>query len=217
MYFIFYQCIFFFFLLFAVKLVPGTEIAVAPKRRKRDTDSGHDSSGSGSSSQQHVTRAPMRLQDLDKKYIQKYDTGAMEIGITLTSVIFIHPESASKYSFKSLELVEIVPRALHKETKKMNEIDNQRINSRTRNEVDPDYLKHPQEVSPAVVRLLISESVAKGHVMLSQSLRLYLRAGLHSCRLLSSQISIFIEFHFMNLFIYFYQYFYVVYVNVGVA
>lgn len=151
----------------------------------------------------------MRLQDLDKRYIKKYDNGVIEIGIALTSAIFIHPESASKYSFKSLELVEIVPRALHKETKKMNEIDNQRINRRTRKEVDTDYLKDTQEVIPAVVRLLISESVAKGHVMLSRSLRLYLRAGLHSCMLLSSQISIVI-FMFMNLLNYFYQYFYVV-------
>lgn len=163
-----------------VKLVPGTEVAVAPKRRKRDIDSHHDSSGSDSLSQQHVTRAPLRVQDLDKRYIKKYDIGGMEIGIALTSAIFIHPESASKYSFNSLELVEIVPRGLHKETKKKNETDNQRINSRTRKEVDAGYQKDTQEVSPAVVRLLISESVAKGHVMLSRSLRLYLRAGLHS-------------------------------------
>lgn len=37
-----------------------------------------------------------------------------------------------------------------------------------------------KENRQAIVHLLISESVAKGHVMLAKSLRLYLRASLHS-------------------------------------
>ncbi|RVW34016.1 putative ribonuclease H protein [Vitis vinifera] len=44
-----------------------------------------------------------------------------------------------------------------------------------------DGLADKKEPCQVVVRLLISESVAKGHVMMAQSLRHYLRTGLHSC------------------------------------
>lgn len=173
----------------SVQLVPGTEVAVAPKRRKRNCDSHQESSFNGSEGQQHVRKALLRLQDLHERFMNKYEVGGVEIGVAITSAIFIHPESASKYSFNSLDLVEVVPRTLSKETKNIYETDRLRTkSSRTVKEANNGYPKNKQEPNQAIVRLLFSESVAKGHVMLSPSLRLYLSAGLHSCRYILLQI-----------------------------
>ena len=103
--------------------------------------------------------------------------------VSLTSAVFLHPETASRYSFNSLQLLLMVRRPLSKENKSNDGKDNLRMRgSRMEKEANNGNSIDKQEHSQAVVRLLISESVAKGHVMLSQPLRFYLRAGLHSCR-----------------------------------
>ncbi|PWA68876.1 peroxisome 1 [Artemisia annua] len=109
-----------------VQLVPGTEVSVAPKRRRKSENS--------------AVKALLRIQDADNRFFHKSRVNDTEIGLVLTSAAFIHPETANSFSLDSLQ---------------------------------PDTRQ-------AVVRLLISDSVAKGHLMISQSLRYYLRAGLHS-------------------------------------
>uniref|UniRef100_A0A2P2MK88 Peroxisome biogenesis factor n=1 Tax=Rhizophora mucronata TaxID=61149 RepID=A0A2P2MK88_RHIMU len=47
-------------------------------------------------------------------------------------------------------------------------------------EVSNRILSDKEEVRQAIVRLLFSDSVAKGHLMIAQCLRLYLRTDLHS-------------------------------------
>ncbi|CAK9170048.1 unnamed protein product, partial [Ilex paraguariensis] len=96
------------------------------------------------------------------------------MGVVLTSAVFIHPDTAKKNSFNSLQLVDIVPRLPSKEIKKNHETDRPSVKSSS------TAKEAKQEFHQAIVRLLISESVAKGHIMVSESLRLYLRAGLHS-------------------------------------
>ncbi|CAI9266606.1 unnamed protein product [Lactuca saligna] len=112
-----------------VQLVPGTEVCVAPKRRRKSENS--------------VVKALLRIQDGDSRFFHKLRVKDTEMGVVLTSAVFIHPETAKVSSLDSLQTIVL-------------------------------------EQRQAVVRLLISDSVAKGHVMLSQSLRFYLRAGLHS-------------------------------------
>lgn len=79
-----------------------------------------------------------------------------------------------------LPLVSIVPRV------SMENVNISRTNimkaksGSTTNEVENGYTDMT-EYRQAIVRLLISESVAEGHVMVAKSLRLYLRASLHSC------------------------------------
>ncbi|CAI9115532.1 OLC1v1016449C1 [Oldenlandia corymbosa var. corymbosa] len=164
-----------------VQLVPGTEVAVAPKRRKRHSDP-HQDSIMSAERDDHKSKAFLRLQDINETTINKEIHG-FDVGVALTSVIFIHPETADKYSLSSLELVLIVPRKPSKEHEGNHQPENQRIKGgKTAKEVNGDKWEKGQ----AVVRLLFSESVARGHVMLSQSLRLYLRAGLRSWAYLKS-------------------------------
>ncbi|XP_055835853.1 peroxisomal ATPase PEX1 isoform X2 [Solanum dulcamara] len=163
-----------------VQLVPGTEVAVAPKRRKRNISSGEDSMMQDD--ELLVSKALLRVQDTDDQCIHKYEADGVEMRVVLTSAIFIHPETASIYSFEPLQTVVIIPRLLPRETKKNHETDSRRGKSSvTPKEGNVGVLPEKHDIHQAIVRLIFSESVAKGHIMLSRSIRLYLRAELHSC------------------------------------
>ena len=158
-----------------MKLVSGTEVAVAPKRRKKTVDSNQDSSLLSSNKVHHSTMALLRVQDADRRLIHKSYVESVELGVILTSVALVHPETAKMFALDSLRSVAIVPRLSSKESVKYSERDGLRVKGSTTSK------DSKQEHRQAVVRLLVSDSVTKGHVMIAQSLRLYLRAGLHSC------------------------------------
>ncbi|KAM3360991.1 peroxisome biogeneis protein 1 isoform X1 [Capsicum galapagoense] len=163
-----------------VQLVPGTEVAVAPKRRKRNINSGEDSMMQDDTLS--VSKALLRVQDSDDQCVHKYEADGVEMRVVLTSAIFIHPETASIYAFEPLQTVVIIPRSVPRQTKKNNEIDSHRgKNSVTSKEGNAGVLPDNHDFHQAMVRLIFSESVAKGHIMLPRSIRLYLRAELHSC------------------------------------
>lgn len=162
-----------------VQLVPGTEVAVAPKRRKKNMES-HEDSYIQSPDKEHLfQKALLRVQDQDKLMIHKSEVKGVELGIILTSVVFIHPETAKNYALEPLQLVSIVPRSSPKEGIHENDTLRNNTNS-TPKEMNSGKLTDKQESRQAIVRLLFSELVVKGHVMIARSLRLYLRAGLHS-------------------------------------
>ncbi|CAL9016238.1 unnamed protein product [Prunus brigantina] len=164
-----------------VQLVPGTEVAVAPKRRKTVNSHG-DSSTLASNGERHISKALLRIQDPDRRLVHKsgYVKG-VELGVVLTSVAMIHPETAKMFSLNSLQLVAVVPRLSPKESMKNSENDGLRTRSgSTPKESNNGISNDKKDNCETIVRLLISDSVAKGHVMVAQSLRLYLRARLHS-------------------------------------
>ncbi|XP_058730622.1 peroxisomal ATPase PEX1-like isoform X2 [Vicia villosa] len=160
--------------------MPGTEVDVAPKTRKRNSDSPGDSLV-GSNSKEHTAKMLLRLQEPNDLCRTSTHVKGVELHVGLTPVAFVHPETAKRFSFNVLQLVSIVPRVSKENVN----------NSRTKSNImkgkggsavnqvengDTDKKEHRQ----AIVHLLVSESVAKGHVMLAKSLRLYLRASLHS-------------------------------------
>lgn len=157
----------------------GTEVAVAPKRRKKNLDSHQDSSMSSSNKSHQAASALLRIQDADRRLIYKSDIKNIELGVVLTSVAIVHPETANKSALDSLQLVAIVPRLSAKESVKDSEKGGLRVKTSSASK-DADTASK-LENRQAIVRILFSDSVAKGHVMISQSLRFYLGAGLHSC------------------------------------
>lgn len=161
--------------------MPGTEIAVAPKRRKKNVILNEDSYML-SSSNKHVGKALLRIQDADKRFIHKIIVKGVELGVSLTSVAIVHPETAKNFSLDSLQLVAVVPRLPSKDRVKSSGNDALRVkSSSTSQEAKNGTFTDKKEQHQAIVRLLISDSVAKGHVMIAQCLRVYLRASLHSC------------------------------------
>ncbi|XP_052201565.1 peroxisome biogenesis protein 1 isoform X2 [Diospyros lotus] len=153
----------------------GTEVAVAPKRRKKSGGSYEDYSMQSSNKEHSIGKALLRVQDPDDKLIQKFVVNGVEIGVVLTSVIFIHPETARNHSLGSQPVV-VVPRLPSKESLKYPGTGTPSI----KHTIMKKGNSGKQDYRQAVLHVLISNSVAKGHVMLSRSLRLYLRARLHS-------------------------------------
>ncbi|KAK3009037.1 hypothetical protein RJ639_014621 [Escallonia herrerae] len=153
-----------------VQLVPGTEVAVSPKRRKQKFESFKDSSNRSVEKEHLNVKALLRAQDLHSRFVHKSEVNGIEMGVVLTSAVFVHPETAKKYSFASLQCVIIEPRLAPKNNHR---IESPKIRSSTTTEEVKSGILEGQDTRQALVHLLISESVAKGHVMLSQSLRMF--------------------------------------------
>ncbi|XP_020238350.1 peroxisome biogenesis protein 1 isoform X2 [Cajanus cajan] len=155
----------------------GTEVAVAPKRRKRILDPAGDSH-LDSSNKENTVKMLLRLQDPDGLCSISTHLKGDEFRVGLTSIAFVHPETAKQYSFNMLQSVLIVPR-VSKENVNVSRTNTKAKSGSATNEVENGYIDKT-EYRQTIVQLLISESVAKGHVMVAKSLRLYLGASLHS-------------------------------------
>ncbi|XP_057972074.1 peroxisomal ATPase PEX1 [Malania oleifera] len=164
-----------------VQLVPGTEVAVAPKGRRKNVDCCEDSEVKSSKKGHPIVKALLRVQESDRRLRRKSAVHGIELGVALTSIAYIHPETAKNCSLDSLQLVVIMSRLPLKENLRNGEKSNMgKKSSSDLREVTNGVITDKKDSRQAVVQLLISRSVATGHVMLAQSLRLYLRAGLHS-------------------------------------
>lgn len=162
-----------------VQLVPGTEVAVAPKRRKNNVKKHEDSYMQAFNESTSIAKALLRVQDSDEGLSHKCNVKGVELGVALTSVAFINPETAENISLCSLELVAILPRLSSKENNPENNAPRIKSNL-TSKEISGGASTDKKECRQAVVHLLFSDSVAKGHVKIARALRLYLNAGLHS-------------------------------------
>ena len=165
----------------AVQLVPGTEIAVAPKRRRKPADECKDSGLKSFNEDCPLQKALLRVQDPKKRLIQESRLRGCDVGIELTSVVLIHPDTARNFLFECLQVVVIVPRLPSKV-----KLESSGNNMLSKKELNGEHVTNGKDSRYTIARLLFSESVAKGHVMLCQSLRLYLRVSIHSCKLLPS-------------------------------
>ncbi|KAJ6342487.1 hypothetical protein OIU78_010421 [Salix suchowensis] len=160
-------------------LFPGAEVAVAPKRRKKVVNK-QDATVQSSNKESTMAKAQLRLQDLDRRLFHNCDVKGVELSIALTCVAYLHPETARKFSLDSLQLVTLVPRLSSKDGVKTPDRNALRVNSASPKEAKNGTSTDKKESRQVVARLLFSDLVAKGHVMIARSLRLYLRAGLHS-------------------------------------
>ncbi|XP_022954952.1 peroxisome biogenesis protein 1 isoform X1 [Cucurbita moschata] len=168
-----------------VQLVPGTEVVVAPKTRKRVLDSREGSCMQSSHMVQE--KAMLRVQDLDKRLICNSNCAGTEVRVVPTSVAFIHPQTAKNFSLNSLELVSILPRSSGKERGKHSEINDLRNSKGSTAKANGGERANGEESRQAIVYLLNSNLVNEGHIMIARSLRLYLRINLHSWVLVKQQ------------------------------
>ncbi|XP_047316283.1 peroxisome biogenesis protein 1 [Impatiens glandulifera] len=162
----------------AVQLVPGTELSVAPKIRKRSLGSSKDSSMQSLSEEHSMRKALLRVQDPGSRLMHSCEANGVEMDVELTSAIFIHPETAKKYKFESPQLVVIEPRLPWKGT--INAVRSSSKDGLVADQHNSEIQTKKQSCTQVVVNLLILESVAKGHVMVSKSIRLYLQTSIHS-------------------------------------
>ncbi|KAH9620614.1 hypothetical protein KSS87_011881 [Heliosperma pusillum] len=166
----------------AVQLVPGSEVAVAPKRRMKSADHSRDSSLGHSKRDHPFQKVLLRVQDPHNKLVQECDLGSVTMGVELTSIALVHPETANNYMLEPLQVVVIVPRL--SSIMKIESSKNQALKKQLSSSGKDLNVKVPtnneRDFPYAVVRLVFSESAAKGHLMLCRSLRRYLRVRFHS-------------------------------------
>ncbi|CAF1788711.1 unnamed protein product, partial [Brassica napus] len=157
-----------------VQLVAGTEVAVAPKRRERNLNA-----KKGPDALNKDVKIMLRVQDTTRSAFHEADVKGFDVRVALTSVAYIHPETAEKYSLESLQMISVSPRIPLKGSVKKDE-DLNKKNSDASKVVENDSHSSKKEPRRAILRLVFSDLAAKGHVMMVESLRLYLGAGLHS-------------------------------------
>ncbi|KAK9137426.1 hypothetical protein Sjap_008020 [Stephania japonica] len=165
-----------------VQLVPGSEVSVAPKRRKINANR-----------EKTTTMALLRVQDQDQELVHRCVVNNVELNVVLTSVAFIHPETAKTLMLDNFQLVTIFPRLAQEKFKnlKSNPVQKGSSTSKEGNigSVIGKDLTESDVSRYTIVYLLYSESALKGHIMLPKSLRFYLRTGLHSWVFLKRCIS----------------------------
>ncbi|MQL92154.1 hypothetical protein Taro_024776 [Colocasia esculenta] len=160
-----------------VQLVPGTEVSVAPKTRKTKMDSHQQIKKSSSSKGKLRMKALLRVQVPMKRVVHRFEFKDFELGVFLTSVAFIHPETARNSSFDNLHVVSLIPRLSMNETMRNHKDGACRSgnNFATEETMGTAVISKEAASRNVLVRLLFSDTVAKGHVMLPQSLQLFLR------------------------------------------
>lgn len=149
-----------------VQLVPGTEVAVAPKKRKEKYQ---DVQKESSLKEQGKTKALLRVQAADRKYAHKFKSKGIELGVVLSFAVLIHPDTASRTSFDNLQLVTISSKSPPKG-----------LTEKAKEAAQKKGVAVPKRTREVVVYILFSDSVAEGHVMLPHSIRHFISADTHS-------------------------------------
>jgi peroxin-1 len=152
---------------FVVQLVPGTEVAVAPKNRKEKYQ---DVQKESSLKEQGKTKALLRVQAADRKYAHKFKSKGIELGVVLSFAVLIHPDTAARTSFGNLQLVTISSKSPPKG-----------LTEKAKETAQKKGVSVPKRTREVVVYILFSDSVAEGHVMLPHSIRHFISADTHSC------------------------------------
>lgn len=155
-------------------------MAVAPKRRERNLNAKKGSDAVTSDKECNNVKVLLRVQDTHRSAFHEADIKGFDVRVALTSIAYIHPETAQKYSLESLQLISVSPRTLLKSNANKDEALNMK-SSEASKMVENGTPTAKKEARRAVLRLVFSDLAAKGHLMMVESLRLYLGVGLHSC------------------------------------
>jgi len=147
--------------------VPGTEVAVAPKKRKEPSQDVKKQS----TLEEPVKTKALRVQQADRKHIHTFKYKGVDIGVVLSYAVLIHPDTATSISVCNLQMVTVSP----KSSKKGLAHNGKEVAQKKGISVAKE------RTHEAVVYILLSDSVAKGHVMLPYSIRHFISADVHSC------------------------------------
>uniref|UniRef100_N1QTY1 Peroxisomal ATPase PEX1 n=1 Tax=Aegilops tauschii TaxID=37682 RepID=N1QTY1_AEGTA len=154
-----------------VQLVPGTEVSVAPKKRKGDANSIECAPKQDLLKAQPHKKALLRVQEAGGKYVDRFEYNGIQLGVFVTYAVQIHPDTAVKLSLSNLQLVSITPKFSPKDSTESGKGSDQQIKGSV-----PGMKRN----SHIVVHIILSDSVAKEHIMLPQSIRCYIGTCAHS-------------------------------------
>ncbi|KAI4312488.1 hypothetical protein MLD38_037294 [Melastoma candidum] len=160
-----------------VQLVPGTEVAVAPKRRLQRSNTEQDTTEHSS---EEIKKALLRVQDPNDALTRKVEINSLALSISLTAVAYVHPETAKHFGFGSHCSVVVLPSTTKGLKSKL--IKNQlKVKSETGpKEGSTGSLAAKKVERYYIVSLLMSDAVVEGHIMISWPVCMYLGIGPHS-------------------------------------
>ncbi|CAM6111010.1 unnamed protein product [Calypogeia fissa] len=178
-----------------VKLVPGVELVVAPKKRQVYKTPSTRDVGVDESPQQEADLIPMkeawlRVQELHSSFVQKLDLPGVACSTTPSTTIFISPNSAKVALFEDGQLVVLSSGEGQTQQQVVGSKGHQRRSQVQRHKgqregvayVEEEDAAESDEETPhrdAIVRLKFWEGVAAGHVMVSFPLRIFIGATIH--------------------------------------
>lgn len=162
-----------------MQLVPGTEVAVAPKRRFENLSTQEDRPWH--SSDEKFQRALLRVQDSSSRLTQNMEVNSVTLRISLTAIAYVHPETAQCFGFDCPHSVVILPSSFRGSKSNLVKNSLKVKGEKGAKEVSPGSSTTKKGEQYAVVSLLMSDTVARGHMMMAQPLCMYLGVGPHSC------------------------------------
>lgn len=161
-----------------VQLVPGTELAVAPKQRKKDMSSNITETVK-SQNKSVTTKALLRVQELDRKLVQSYECGSIRFGVVPTSMAFISPTTGERFSLINGQLAILT--SIYARSKRIQSYGREKGQSYVPEKSNGVGIDNSNgDIRQVICRLVFLETVARGHVMLARSLRHYIHANLHT-------------------------------------
>ncbi|KAL8151630.1 hypothetical protein V2J09_021438 [Rumex salicifolius] len=155
-----------------VQLVPGAEIAVAPKRRQKSGNYSKESKMQSLDGSHPFEPVLLRVQDPKKMLLHNSNIGDVDVRIEISTIALIHPDTGKSCMIDPLRVVVLIPRVQLKA--KLNENENEGIRKKVSSslkDANGQTSTRDTESRYAVVQILFSETVAKGHLMLSLPLR----------------------------------------------
>ncbi|KAL2623219.1 hypothetical protein R1flu_003424 [Riccia fluitans] len=174
-----------------VKLVPGAEVVVAPKKRGLAPAS-EVADGESSSEETplvSVRDAWLRVQELDSSLVQVLNLEKIKCSTTPSTTVYISLETRKSLSFEDVQLVVVSTGQAEENPPKrrirgvpLNRGGNREQHHGKNDRVYVDDASDDEEEIPprrAVVRLATTEGVAAGHVMVGFTLRLHIGVTIH--------------------------------------
>lgn len=160
-----------------VQLVPGTELAVAPKQRK--VMSSNITETVKSHNESFTTKALLRVQELDRTLVQSCEFGSIRFGVVPTSMAFISPRTGERFSLINGQLAILT--SISAGSKRIQNYGRKKGQSYVPGKANGISIDNSNgDIRQVICRLVFLETVARGHVMLARSLRHYIHANLHT-------------------------------------
>ncbi|KAH9318657.1 hypothetical protein KI387_020426, partial [Taxus chinensis] len=166
----------------AVRLVPGIDVVVDLKEQSKNTKSNLTAATAKAVNRASIMKASLRVQELDRSLVQTCERGSISFGVVPTSMAFVSPITAERFSLVNGQPVILTPIALGSRRSQNYESHSGRKDQLDDGEeaIDTGVDDDKGIVRQVICQLVFFETVARGHVMLARSLRLYIGAYLHT-------------------------------------
>lgn len=166
----------------AVRLVPGIDVVVDLKEHVKLPKSNLTGETAKPVNQASNTKASLRVQELSRSLVQNCEHMNIRFGVVPTSMAFVSSITAERFSLANGQPVILTPIAVGSKRPQ----NNGRRHGRKEEQKDDEQANHiaidegKDIVKQVICQLVIFDTVARGHVMLARSLRLYIGAYLHT-------------------------------------